>query len=223
MGSTYTLDQAQKDIAALRGTITHLLAFAQLLNVEIDGNTDYKGSATPAAPASGFLTEYANNVSGKSHLKYVSDDGADYATGRVTANAAGQVVSATTFTAVTGLSVAVGIGTQYHFRIKIDCHSDVAAGQWSVEILGPSSTGINYDFGYRLSSTATIALNVNNTAFATTFNGPATNAITSIWIEMEGVFTTTAAGNLSVSAKTSNAADTLTIYSGSTIEVYPIV
>lgn len=222
MGSTYTLDQAQKDIANLRGQITHLLAFAQLLNVEVDGNVDYKGSATPAAPAAGFATEYGNNATGKTHMKYVSDDGGDYAMGRITANAAGQTVSATTFTALTGLTVPVWNGTQYHFRVMLHMHPDVAAGQWSVEMLGPSASGINYNFGFFMNS-GTIGLNNNNTAFATSFSGPATNVITQTWVMMEGVFTATASGNLSVSGKTSNAADTWTLYSGSTISVYPIV
>jgi hypothetical protein len=221
MGSSYTLDQAQKDIASLRGTLAHLLAFAQLLNVEVDGNTDYKGTTTPATPSAGFVTEYGNNVSGQTHLKYVGDDGIDYATGSVRSNAAGQTVSSTTFTTLTGLSLSLGVG-KYMFRCRVFISVATTAGQWQIEIPAPGGATGNYSFKWE-SGAGVSALNVNRTSFAAAQGGPATSVAGAYWVTLEGEITLSTAGSVVVKGLTTVGADTWDVESGSYIEAFPLV
>lgn len=219
--ATYSLDQAQKDVAALRGVIAHQLQFIELMQVQIDNLLAFKGEATPAVPASGFVEVYGNNASGQAHLKYVGDDGKDYSTGRLTSFAAGQTVSSTTFTTLTGMSLSLGIGT-YLFRFRLFMHADQSAGQWQVEVTAPAATGINYSFKYE-SVAGVSALNVNQTSFSAAQSGPATMVLGAYWVTIEGTATLTASGSMILRGLTSNAADTWTVYAGSYMEAFPIV
>ena len=222
MGSTYTLDQAQKDIANLRGTLAHMLAFTEFLQVQIDGILTLAGQATPAVGAAGTAEVYSNNARGQGHLKYVSDDGVDYATGRVTSyGPPNQGISSTSFVSLTNMAVSLGVGT-YKFGVLVALKANANAGQWAVEINFSGTASTSYEF--RFTSAAGVqGLNANVTAFSTTLAGPATSVLGFYWAEIYGKITVSAAGSLSVLGKTTVAADTWNAFDGSWIEAYPVV
>jgi hypothetical protein len=174
--------------------------------------TDGSAPATPTAGAAVY--------SSSGHLKYKDESGAAYDTGRITSNAAGQTVSATGFTALTGLSVALGVG-KYRFRALVELSATSSAGQWQTELLFSGTATVSYGFRF-MSGAGVAALNVNQTAFGTSLNGPATSVAGPYWAEYHGTVTVTVAGNLSLSGATSVAADTWTVYSSSSIEALNI-
>jgi hypothetical protein len=178
------------------------------------------GRSAPSNTAS-FAKGYADNASGKSHVKYVSDDGVSYATGRVTARAAGQTVSSTSMVDLTGLSVSVGIGT-YKFRLKIALTANASAGQWGIQLVAPTTSDVNYEFRWT-SAAGVSALNVNRTTFSAQQSGPNPSVAGAYWAEVEGTFTTTAAGTFKAQGLTTIGADTWTMYTSATLEAWPLV
>lgn len=173
--------------------------------------------STPALVASSAVA-YGNT----GHQKYVGSDGVDYATGRVLATGPNnQAINTTGFTALTGMSVALGVGT-YMFRILVELKANSSAGQWLLEILFSGTATVNY--GFRFTSAAGVAgLNANVSAFGSSLGGPATSVLGFYWAEIEGKIVVTAAGNLSVSGATTATADTFNVFLGSYIEAFPVV
>jgi hypothetical protein len=178
------------------------------------------GRSAPSNTAS-FAKGYADSGSGKSHLKYVSDDTVSYATGRVSARAAGQTVSSVSMVDLTGLSVSVGIGT-YKFRLLIQLTANASAGQWAIQLVAPTTSDVNYGFKFT-SGAGVIAANNNRTAFSTQQSGPATSVAGVYWAEIEGTATFTAAGTLKAQGLTTIGADTWTMYPSATLEAWPLV
>jgi hypothetical protein len=248
----YSLQQAQRDIASVRGQIAHLQAFAEFLQVQVDTGLTIgssaaitfpgssSGSTVLSAAADGHLL--SSNVieiadtsapatpstgtkvySASGNLHYVGEDGNDYDTGRITALTGAQTISSQnpTFTAITGLTVPVGAGVLYRFAVKVFLTANASAGQWQLELLGPSITSLSYAFRYT-SAAGVSALNVNVGAFSTVLGGPAASVAGAYWAEIYGEFRPSASGNLSVSGSTSAAADTWAVRGNSYIEILPV-
>jgi hypothetical protein len=246
----YTLQQAQNDIATLRGQAAHLLAFAEFLQVQVDtsltigtaASLTFPGSSSgstvlsaasdghlkfsnlieiadtsaPATPSSGSKLYAATG-----NLHYVGEDGGDYDTGRQTAFASGQTVSATSMTTLTGMTVPVGSGVLYRFKVLVHLNAAASAGQWQIQVTGPTITSTNY--GFRFFSAAGVGgANVNRTALTTALGGPATSVAGAYWAEIEGQVVPSAAGSLTVQGKTTIGADTFDIETGSYIEILPV-
>jgi hypothetical protein len=194
--------------------------FTGEVTVTSAGDLKLGGRSAPTNTAS-FAKGYADSGSGKSHLKYVSDDTVSYATGRVSARAAGQTVSSLTMVDLTGLSVQVGIGT-YKFRLAIQLTANASAGQWAIQLVAPTISDANY--GFRFFSTAGVtAANANRTTFSAQQSGPATSVAGVYWAEIEGTATFTAQGTLKAQGLTTVGADTWTMYPSATLEAWPLV
>jgi hypothetical protein len=182
------------------------------------------GEATPSTPGAGNVKAYANNAASKVHLKYVSNDGVDYATGRVTATGPNnQSVSAVAGSpvALTGMSVSLGVGT-YMFRALVQLKANANASNWNLLLEFSGTSTQNY--GFRWTSAAGVtAVNANITAVATALTGPATSVLGFYWAEITGEVTVSVAGSLSLSAYTGNVADTFNVFAASFIEAFPIV
>ena len=176
------------------------------------------GGAAPAAVA-GEAVAYVP-ATGGGQLAYVDGSGASYDTGRATGISPGQVVTATVLTALTGLSVQVGVGT-YHFRGEIQMKAQVAAGVWSVGLAGPAESALNYAFSYVSRAGVTATFN-NQGAYNSALNGPNPMVASDYTIVVAGTVTTTAAGSLELTGATTAGVDTWTIFSGSTFEAFPV-
>ena len=177
--------------------------------------------STPAA-IGGAAVEYANS----GHLKYVGGDGVDYGTGRVISHASnggsGLTINAVTFTAITGMTVNAGVGL-YKLRIVVDLTTAAAAGRWELQL---STTGVtsttDYEFFWK-SGAGVVGGAVHQTSITTTQIGPNPSVIGPYSAVYEGIVRFTTAGTLTVTAATTVAADTFTVWDGSTIELEAVV
>lgn len=179
----------------------------------------------PATPPSNAIKWYADANSGNGHLKYVSSDGIDYATGRVTVHAsnggAGQTINSVTFTTIGGLTAAVA-ATIYRFRIEVDLTAAAAAGQWELQLSGPTVSSIDYRFFWEGGAGATAGA-VNQTSLTATQKGPNPSVIGPYTAVYAGFVRFSAAGTLSVQAATTVATDTFTVWDASVLKLEPLV
>jgi hypothetical protein len=158
-----------------------------------------------------------------SHLKYEAADANSYDTGRLTQVAAGgQVVSAVSLTALTGLSAPVVAGT-YHFRARLS-YVSTAVGTPSFGFSGPAATSVL--MAYTMYGNATAIAYTTQTALPATpvaVGGPTMVAGTKYQCNVEGTIVFSASGTFQMLGQTSVAADTWTVAYGSVLEMYPVV
>jgi hypothetical protein len=170
--------------------------------------------AAPATPT-GSVRLYG--ASGQ--LDYVSPDGNDYDTGRLSLQIAGQTLNSTGFTALQSTNVAA---QAYSFRGWVQYANSVAADPPIFELTGPATSQCNYQFRNNSIAAGTItATAAIKASLSQTFGGG--NAVTTgQFLEVWGSVTFSAAGLFDFSAACTVAADTVAITRGEfTIE--PVV
>jgi hypothetical protein len=172
-------------------------------------------SAVPATPFEGFDL-YADSAGNPSAVTQTGFSGQADITGR--SLGAGQTVSSTSF--VNLLSVAVAVAT-YKFTARLFLNVASSAGQWAVEVNGPTFSALDYNFKYE-SAAGVIGLNVARNTLSTALSGPATSVAGGYWVEIFGTCTTTASGHIVIAGKTTSASDTWTLGASSLLEVVQV-
>lgn len=193
----------------------------------LTGTEQFSGTTiVPATPASNMIRVYSDANSGNGHLKYVSSDGVSYGTGRVIAHAAngasGQTISTVTFVAINGMSVNVGIG-KYKFRVVVDLSPAAAAGRWEIAMTTTATVSATDFESFWKSIAGVVGGSVHQTTITNTQSGPNPSVIGGYSQVFEGFVQFSTAGTMSVTAATTVAADTFTVWDGSTIELEAIV
>lgn len=126
-----------------------------------------------------------------------------------------QTTTSTSYGAVTGLGISVVSGQKYIFRAYLFAQTNNASGAALVAMTGPTATGIAYaGSGYNGSGTYSILTTATAWGTAGGNNWNTTNYP----ILVEGSFTASASGTLSVEAASNSASWTTTILAGSFLE-----
>jgi hypothetical protein len=158
------------------------------------------------------------------HLKYAATDTNTYSTGRLRLEAAGQTLSSLTAVTITGLSAALAAGT-YAIRVMLCGLPAVAAGThtFGLTFTGAATCKINgksWQTGAGGAITQTTTFNVTALP-APNFTSPA-HVASPAWTEIDGEVIVTAAGTFTVTGLVSVAADTMTVNTGSFMEIMPV-
>ncbi len=137
----------------------------------------------------------------------------------------GQLVNATSYTAVFAWPVTAGVA--YRFRAAIFYTANATAGTPSLELFAAAGAVVSeagYNFTYM--GGGSTPQSEAKTAFGAVLSGPAmTTAGYTYQFTVEGTvtFSTGAASGFRVSAATSNASDTWTIQQGSLMTCVPLL
>ncbi len=130
----YTLEQAEEDIAVLRGLI-------DILN-EAHAVNDITAGQTPNTPTGGYT-----QFSSAGHQKYVSSDGSSYNTGRQTLiNTVPQTINPAGVTPITGLTCLVAANTTYEFSGILRIKQGAANVNQNIGFTGPAATNVVWYF-----------------------------------------------------------------------------
>lgn len=207
----YTLEQAEEEIANLRGQVNALLEVHS-----IDTATDL-----PVTPATG-ISNFANT----GHLNYVSSaDANSYDTGRLTVAATGALTVSTALQTVPGLSGPLGVGT-YAVRGQMYCTVPVTAGQGQISYQLTASGGLTASAG-RATWTETHAANGVGTSDAQTLGTlqpgvtPGTGGANHV-VKFDGIFVISVAGTINVQIKQAASALITVLQYPSYLEIYPV-
>jgi hypothetical protein len=205
----YTLEQAEAEIAELRGLIDVLT------------EAHVKGDATdaPDVPAAGLIS-----YSSGGHEKYTSADGTAYNTGRLTLSMpSGLHITSTSDSLLTGMSCAVAAGS-YRFSgvIFFTMGTTNAGAVIACSPHGPTAsvyiTGIYYfaNLGGSISSRTATVLGT----------GPSSNASIAVNAAAHAVFhgfaTFTASGTFSIQAAEATSGVDFTAQAGSYCDLMPV-
>lgn len=213
--TTYTLEQAEEDIAQLRGQTD--------VSGEVQTFTD--GSVVPNTPAASGSSVY----SAGGQLKYVGFDGNAYSSGRSTVFTAGsQSIVSTSPVVVSGggssLSQNVVTGS-YKFVFHLMCvpNGTGAGGNSRFRLNGPAFSAGSYTMT-NVTNGATVARFDNTSGFGVLMPGnPMTSTLPVVDVVIKGVCTFTASAALSVSAALTGAGDAQYVIAiGSSMDLYPI-
>lgn len=129
-------------------------------------------------------------------------------------------INSTSFTNI--LSVAVASGRTYKFDMMLFLNAAHSAGQWQIQVAGPTFSLLDYNFKWT-SGAGVTALNTTRTTLSATQSGPNPSVAGPYWAEIHGFITTTAAGHLVIKAASSTGAtDTWTYDISSFLEVLEI-
>lgn len=204
----YTLSQAEEDIAALRNQLAILQEYAFFDNV----------SVTPPSNPNGI-----SNFSQGDYARYLSADGNNYAVGSVFTSVTSTITVNQT-TLMNLLTIPILAGELYQIEAELVFLANQSAGQPKF-FIGVSNTGTVIGSGQMYQGTAGgLVANVywnGPSSLSTPLLGPVmTNNVQSA-VKISGIISVTAAGNLSISADTTNAADTFQIAVGSYFKVTP--
>jgi hypothetical protein len=215
VNAQYTLEQAEDDIAVLRGQVDRLS--------EILTQYDVAAGQVPNSVTLGYVQH-----SSTGQMKYLSDDGNAYNTGRLTIPCSGQqTINSASFTAVNGLTCSLGAltyrvsgqiafspnqsGASAEFQFAGSGGLALTSGRWffaEYEVLSPITMG---------NGTLITAL---SSAFTTTVIG---GGLADRIITIDGTIIVSSAGTLTLQAATTVAADTYTIrQNGTYLEISPI-
>lgn len=211
----YTLEQAEDDIAILRGQVDRLS--------EILEQFDVAAGQVPNAPVTGY-TQYSST----GQQKYLSDDANAYNTGRLTipGPTGGQLVNSAGFAAVTGMTCPLAAIT-YRVSGQIIFSPNQAGASAEFQFAGSGGltlTGRWFFAEYEVLSPITMGngaeITALSSAFTTTVIG---GGLADRVITFDGVVVVSAGGTITLQAATTVAADTYTIkQNGTYLEVSPI-
>lgn len=204
----YTLEQAETDIAALRGLI-------DVLN-EAHSVNDITAGQVPNAPAaSGHISFSAAGQS-----KYLGFDGNAYNTGCISLFTTSPTTVNST-SAFTLLSLPVEAGLSYRFDgIVRGTQGPNAIGQF-VRFAGPAASfGIMY-IRSNASANTSVTDSELGTGFPVDHTTPAWGAAVRFWVRFRGVYTFSAGGTFSLQARANSAVNTWTAEAGAMMDVRP--
>jgi hypothetical protein len=125
-------------------------------------------------------------------------------------------INSTSFSNI--LSVAVASGQTYQFDMYLFLSAAASAGQWQIQVAGPTFSALDYNFKWT-SGAGVTGLNVGRNTLSTTQAGPSPSVAGAYWAEIHGIITTTAAGHIVIKGATSIAIDTWTYNTSSRLEV----
>lgn len=213
--ASYTLEQAEEDIATLRGLVDTMNEAHSILD----------GGVVPNITPSSGVTLFSQS----GQLEYESFDANEYNTGRITLPLTGssQTISSTSPVIINNMTTPVAIGT-YHFRAHIMYvgNGTGATGTADFRIICPAFTV----GGYSLVGTANgplVSVRYDNTSGggvnlqAPSMVGGVSNLRFDVVIEGSATFT--ASGTLAVQGLLDGAGlAQFVIAGGSTFEVFPV-
>lgn len=212
MADLYTLEDAELDIANLRGQVDQLTEILKMADSQADWGT----------PASG---SWLYSLAG--HLKFASADGNAYQTGTLIQQVSprSQTINTTGAATIGGLSASVEANATYLVHAVIVLEWNAAAGQPELRLAGPAVSQYDLQHASRQSGSASTANTAsealaaagNGTGYNTAFYNPtAVMTGAGIFFTEEVWFwaTFTASGTLTFQAATTVAADPWIVFSG---------
>lgn len=205
----YTLEQAEADIAALRGQVTNL--------GEAHSQTD--GAVVPNAPDS--LSHIGFGSAG--HQKYISGaDGNTFNTGRLslTGPAADQSVSSAVDTLIGGLACPVTAGT-YRIGGTISCLQGGGAFAQNISFHGPATSAVSLVVVYFLQGSGASNGLARITSLQTVAS-PAFAGGSVFWLDFGGVVVFSASGTFSVQASEGTSGHTFSVLANSFCDLMPV-
>jgi hypothetical protein len=120
------------------------------------------------------------------------------------------------------LSVACASGQTYKFDMMLFLTAAHSAGQWQIQVAGPTNSLLDYNFKWT-SAAGVTGLNVGRATLSATQAGPNPSVTGAYWAEIHGFITTTAAGHIVIKAASSTGAtDTWTYDISSFLELLEI-
>ena len=206
----YTLEQAEEDIADLRGQVDQL----------DEVHTQADGGLVPNTPAAGIVT-----FSGSSQQKYVSAaDGNAYNTGRMTAIPG----SATSLTSSYQTVVSAPLGTGgYRIRAQLLLNPSVSGGTPSYQYAAASGLVLSHGRLACLEVYMAAAMGVGDWVGDGTMPGAFTSAnsvgagLNDRIVTFDGYLVVSTAGTLNVQAKLSSGSASIVQY-GTYLDVMPV-
>jgi hypothetical protein len=203
----YTLEDAERDIATLRGQVDRL--------TEVLTKND--STDPPTNPAAGLI----HYSLGGQH-KYASADGSGYNTGRQSLFTAGtQNITSTSSVNITGLTCPVGIGTYRIEGIICGQQGPVAAGQvvrWAGPVI---SFGRCFTESNAQANTSVTDSDLTG-ALPWIHTTPAWGNGVIFYVRFSGILTFTAAGTFAIQAAEGTNLDTWTVAAASMCDVMPV-
>jgi hypothetical protein len=205
----YTLEQAEQEIAELRG----------LIDVLTEAHTKDDATDTPGTPASGVIS-----FSTAGQEKYTSSDGNAYNTGRQTNNASNLLALTTSMQTVPGLSAVLGAGS---YRVRAQCliSNPGTGGQGAISYRLHPTGGLTASSG-RASVLATHAANgITVSDFATldtTLTATGAVITPNIVATFDGFFVFSAGGTINVQLSQAATAAVTVVQNGSYLDIYPV-
>lgn len=204
-GAIYTLEQAEQEIATLRGQVDKLTEVLTFLDMTSPG---------PNNPAAGSILY---SLAGQA--KYASSDGNDYNTGRMSLRSTGQTVSSTSDVVINGLVTPNAIGaSRYRIYGLVVISANQTGGTASIAIHGPAVA--SGGTGFRLLNAGSTGVNWTNGGLASGGVAMSNGAVTSL--EVFGDVTFSASGVLSLQAHTTIGADTFGVFQGCPLDIMPV-
>lgn len=210
----YTLEQAEEDIATLRGQMALLM----------EAGTKLDGGTVPNVPPSSGFTTFSSN----GQEKYTGADGSTYNTGRSTiVISANQTINSSSNLIVgansTPMSWLVGIG-QYMVVGLVNWSQNATTSTAQTNgFTGPATSGCRIANNWQVATQ--FAQAGINTREASSLGGQSTPAYangTVVEWYFSGVFTTTATGTVSIISAAPIAANTFVIGANSFASLFPI-
>lgn len=192
------------------------LSDAQVSSAILNVNNLGLGLFNTAAPAA--VIGRAGLFASAGNLDFISgSDGNKYATGRLTLPAAGQLISATGLTALTGLSATLQPGT-YEIHAEIKYTGNQAGGAPVAQLIGTAGVGA-FSFTYIINGASPV---YTSQAFSASVNGPALTSGGKGNLIIDGVVVIAVGVVINVSMATTVAADTFSVLSSSYLRVCPV-
>ena len=200
----YTLEDAERDIATLRGQVDRL--------TEVLTKND--STNPPTNPAAGLI-----HYSLAGHHKYASADGSDFNTGRLTlSNTAPQTINPAAVTPITGLTCPVAANTTYEFDGILRIKQGAANVNQNIGFTGPAATNVVWYFAPGIAGAGLVqgvAQGVLALVAVAPGAGPAEQMI---WFR--GIATFTAAGTFAAGAQAPTNA--FTVQNGCILNICPV-
>lgn len=203
-GAIYTLEQAEQEIATLRGQVdklTEVLTFGDMT------------SPGPNNPAAGSILY---SLGGQA--KYASSDGNDYNTGRALLYVTtAQALTSTSMVDIASLTFTPGLAT-YGFKIRLIYQNTAGTTALRLGLAGPAASSLKW-------GVIPMVGNISGVVWESTYTnvaGPATGSSNFYVAEIQGVATFTAVSAFTAQGACQGASTGVQIMSGSTMEMFPL-
>jgi hypothetical protein len=208
---TYTLEQAEADIANNTGAIDRMTEAIPLMD----------GPIPNVLPASG-CTLY----SAAGNLDFEGFDGNEYATGRCTVYGptTGQVITSGSSAPIAGMSFGVQAGGVYRIRAKIGCLQGGGAFGQNIMITHPGLTFASGFFVWWLggSGDSGTVNQTSNTASPYLFTSPAFAAAATFWLDLDAIVQFSATGPCAFAASEGTATHSFTVNPYAFADIEPV-
>jgi hypothetical protein len=207
----YSLEDAETDIATLRGLVDRLTEAVTLTDA-----TD-----PPTNPATGAIL-----YSLTGDVKYASADGGDYTTGRNSLyTTADQLVTATSGVAITGLTCPVAAGL-YRVHAVVTWTQGSGAFAQNFWLDGPAASHVHVPYFFALEnsgvSNGISRCNALGSGGGATMPSPAFAAGSQVYLYFDGIIVFTAAGTFQITCDEGTSGHSFTVNLYSVMDVMPV-